>query len=115
VSFFRKHKNLIALLLVALFTVGIRQSCAADYVNSAKHAGSLLIKTSPYIVGNTSYSGLDRTHHHALFFLVKVLFHLRFSSYFKSIASSNLLYLAENNALPGAAPSILGFICKLQI
>jgi hypothetical protein len=115
VSFFRKHKNLIALLLIALFSVGIKQSCLADYGNKAECAGCLLIKTSPYIMGNTSYSGLDRTHHHALFFSVKVLVHLRTTSFFKSIASSNLLYLTENNALPGAALSILGLICKLQI
>ncbi|HEY4789537.1 MAG TPA: hypothetical protein VIH57_25980 [Bacteroidales bacterium] len=115
VSFIRKHKSLFVTLLIVLFTIGIRQACQVDLPNRAERAGNVLIKTSPFIAGNASYSSSEKSQHHVMSFPDKVLFHLVSCPPFKSLSSIGLSYLTGNTALRRVTPSILGLICKLQI
>ena len=111
-EFIKKRRIFIAWLLIALFSIGIKQTCLVDFGNKAEHSNAVL-KTSPFIAGNASYSHSERAHHHALFFPVKILF--LFASSLKSVTPSKLLYLIDKTAQSGATFSILGLICKLQI
>ena len=113
-NFIRKHKNVLISLLIVLCTISIKQTCPIDLKNKPGHSTDLLIKTSPFVTGNTSFSNTDKTYHTILFHPVQVLFHSNSSS-FRTQTSSKLLYITSNVACYCANPPILGLICKLQI
>jgi hypothetical protein len=111
----RKYRKIFVFLLVALFLASIGQTCRFGTEDKADYSDNLVLKADPYIAGSTSVFSGERLHQHVLFWSAKIFSCPNSSSFYTVSYISVLLYISNNSNLSTTLPSILGFICKLQI
>jgi hypothetical protein len=111
----RKHRNILIVLLIALFLVNVGQACQLGFNIKLENSGGILFKTGSYAPGNTPIFRSEGPHHHILFWPVKVL-PFAVSSLFITVSHTTFLfYISGSSRLFNTVPSLLKLICKLQI
>jgi hypothetical protein len=110
----RKHKRLLVILFIAIFAMSIRQSGQVVPSNLQEVSCDLVVKMSPYVAGFSTYSNLEKSHQSISFFPVKLLFQVPNFTLISQY-NSGLPIILSQKAQFSSAPSLLGFICKLQI